>query len=342
MRSPLAEQQDVKGDDLYERIGAFLTDQRLGFDPVNYAFAHHVLSDTDGPIATAVAKLTYGGVRLQRSDLERFGGQVPTGGAANQAAATRDQDRAHQLVVDTRAQVEGFASMMRAMQDETRGFGRDLALSAEAIARAPNISGLDEIARITGTMLGRIRDAETRLAQATSETELLRGKLAEANDNARRDVLTGLPNRRAFEEAFAARDPDGGPYCLALCDIDRFKRVNDDHGHAVGDRVLSAVGRTLAEECGGHLVVRYGGEEFAILLHGVDLLGASAMLDGVRAAIGAKRFRNRETDRPLGTITISIGITALQQGETAEIAFDRADRLLYTAKANGRDQVSAA
>ena len=341
MRVSLAEQRRTGGDDLYERIGAFLADQRLSVDPVNYAFAHHVLSDPNSPVAVAVAGLTDGGFRLQRSDIESLGVEVAAG-ANNGSSSARAEQEAQQLVADTHEQVNGFATMMRAMQDETRGFGRDLEQSAAAFSRGNGVAGIEEIARITGTMLGRVRDAENRLAQATSEAETLRSKLAEANDSARRDALTGLPNRRAFEEAFTGRDVGGGPYCLALCDIDRFKRVNDDHGHAVGDRVLSAVGRTLMEECHDHLVFRYGGEEFAVLLKSVDLVSAATMLDGVRATIGGKRFRNRETDRPLGAITVSIGVTAVHHEEGPADALKRADSLLYTAKANGRNQVSAA
>ena len=90
------------------------------------------------------------------------------------------------------------------------------------------------------------------------------------------------------------------------------------------------------------MVVRYGGEEFVILLSGLDLIAASKLLDETRAAIGSKRFRNRDTDKPLGAVTISIGVTAVQPDEPTAIAFDRVDRLLYTAKANGRDQVCVA
>ncbi|MFN3434604.1 MAG: GGDEF domain-containing protein [Sphingomonas sp.] len=355
MRGPFAARKDEKRD-LFSQIGAFLADQGLSPEPAHYAFAYDVITNPDGAIAQAVARLTDGGFRLSRSDIEKLGGTVVAGGpvAETQAPprrdvpdyATRVEDEAVELVAATQAQVDDFATMMRAMQDETRGFGRDLAQSAAAIERTAPMSqataGLDEIARITGTMLGRIRDAEVRLAHATDEADSLRAKLAEANDTARRDALTGLPNRRAFDEAFAIRRDRDGPFCLAVCDIDRFKRINDAHGHQVGDRVLSAVGRTLAEECDAHLVVRHGGEEFAILLKGIDLADAATHLDGVRSVIAAKRFRLRETDKPLGQVTLSIGVTAVHAGETITGAFDRADRLLYTAKTEGRDRVCAA
>jgi diguanylate cyclase len=350
MRGSFAKRRDEHGD-LFTQIAGFLANHGLSPEPAHYSFAFDVITNPTGVIAQAVERLTDGGVRLSRSDIESLGGAVVVGGAA--AAAPRDGDSrtsdyavADDLVAETRAQVEDFADMMRAMQDETRGFGRDLAQSAAAIERATPISqtaaGLDEIARITGSMLARIRDAEVRLAHATDEADALRTKLAEANDTARRDVLTGLPNRRAFDEAFALRRDAEGPFCLAMCDIDRFKRINDAHGHQVGDRVLSAVGRTLADECGGHLVVRHGGEEFAILLRGIALADAAAHLDGVRGVIAAKRFRLRESDRPLGQVTLSIGVTAVHAGESVASAFDRADRLLYTAKTEGRDRVCAA
>ena len=200
---------------------------------------------------------------------------------------------------------------------------------------------IDEITRITSSMIARIRDSEVRLAVATAEADALRAKRAAARDAARRDVLTGLPNRRAFDEALATRDPEAGPHCLAVCDIDRFKRINDLHGHGVGDRVLIAIGQAIASECAPHLVARYGGEEFAVLLSGVSLTESADRLDTVRAIVAAKRFRNRETDTAIGTITFSAGVTAIQTEEAGEVAFLRADRLLYTAKEDGRDRICA-
>lgn len=340
----LAWQIDVEEDALFDSIGAFLDTHGLSPDPAHYAFAYAVLIDPAGPLAIAVAKRTEGGVRLSSPDIEQLGWQVVSGrpvvAKRRPARAVPADENAHRLVAETQQQVDGFASMMRTMQAETRGFGKHLVESAEAMTRAPQIAELDEIAQITSAMIARIHATEVRLARATEETEGLRKKLAEARDTARRDSLTGLPNRRAFDEAILARPPEG-QYCLAICDIDRFKRINDEHGHAVGDRVLTAIGQVLTAECEGHLVARHGGEEFAILLTGVALADAAAMLDEVRDKIAARRFRNRENDIPLGQITFSAGIAAIQPGEDPADAFGRADRLLYTAKAEGRDRICA-
>ena len=330
--------EGASGNELYRRIGDFLAHHALSPDPGHYAFAWSVVRDEDGALGRAVASLTEGGVRLSRGDIERLGGQVSEGNAPLRSANDDAPDAGAVLVDRTQAQVESFAATMRSMHDETRGFGRDLAASAEEIRRTGAALEIDDVVRLTGAMLQRVRATERQLEAATRETDELRAKLAEAQGSARRDPLTDLPNRRALEEAFAATAP-GEQRCLAVCDVDRFKGVNDRFGHTVGDRVLKAIGQALAARCAGHLVARYGGEEFAILFTGLDLAEAHELLEDTRAAVGARRFRLRETDVAVGAVTISAGVGAVGAGETFDAAFARADRALYRAKAEGRDRV---
>lgn len=342
MRNATARQQrtgahGTEDDALFEQIGAFLNAHGLGPAPSNYQFAHAAL--TDPQIGVAVAQLTDGGVRLGRREIESLGGTVAPR-AAPRAPLPAPDDKAAALVAATQAQVDGFADLMRQVRHETTGFGRDLLESAAAIRRQPQLAGIDEIARITGAMVARLRDAEVRLATATAETDALRAKLNEAQAMARRDPLTGLANRLAFAEAFAAA-PAGAQRCLAIADVDHFKRFNDEHGHGVGDRVLSAIGRGLEDACTGQLVARYGGEEFAVLIAGEPLAEAAALLDCAREALALRNFRDRETGTALRRITLSAGVIAVRPGETLAAALARADQLLYTAKAEGRDRVCA-
>ncbi|WP_448662804.1 GGDEF domain-containing protein [Sphingomonas sp. CJ20] len=338
MRAPHAEADAARG--LYDRIGAFLADQRLDPDPGNYAFAYHLLADPEGPLARAVHALTDGGVRLTQRDIATLGVEMQPGPAAAAPAATTTQ-KAQGLVARTQMQVEGFADMVSAMRVETEGFGRDLAASAAAISRSTGTGGtaimVDEVARITAAMLARVRSAEARLETATREASELRKKLEEARDNARRDPLTDLPNRRAFEEAYAAQQASGVAVCIAVCDVDHFKSVNDRFGHAVGDRVLKAIGEALTQACAGHLVARYGGEEFAVLFAGIDLAAAADTLDTARATVATRRYRVRESDAPLGEITFSAGLTPVHPDDPYHAAFQRADGLLYAAKSAGRN-----
>ncbi|MCW4462549.1 diguanylate cyclase [Sphingomonas sp. BT-65] len=322
---------------LYERIGTFLFDQRLEPDPANFAFAWHLLHDPAGPLAKAVAALTDGGVRLTQRDIASLGCEAP-------ASAHGAREKADGLVAQTQMQVEGFQDMVQAMRTETQGFGRDLAASADAIRRFGDRKEgalFDELSRVTATMLERVHSAETRLESATREASELRDKLEEARDNARRDPLTGLPNRRAFEEAFAAQADVGDGMCVAVCDVDHFKGVNDRFGHAVGDRVLKTIGEALVESCPAQFVARYGGEEFAVLFADADIARARVTLDNARASVAAKRYRLRETDEPLGEITFSAGLTRVAAGESFGTSFGRADRLLYAAKKDGRNCVRA-
>lgn len=315
---------------LYDRIGDFLVDQRLDADPGNYAFAYHLLADPEGPLARAVYALTDGGVRLTQRDIETLGCDVQP--AQNGKGA---KEKADGLVAQTQMQVEGFQDMVTAIRAETQDFGRDLAASAEAISRSTDSIG--EVARITAAMIERVHSTEAQLERATREASELREKLEEARDNARRDPLTDLPNRRALEEAYAAQASSGSGICLAVCDVDHFKSVNDRFGHAVGDRVLKAIAEALAQTCSGHLVARYGGEEFAVLFTGVSVEKARTTLDAARATVATKRYRLRESDAPLGEITFSAGLVAAETGEGLSTVFHRADRLLYAAKTAGRN-----
>jgi diguanylate cyclase len=329
---------------LYAQIGAFLDAQGLDPDPTHYSFAYAAL--TDPAMGQAVARLTDGGVRLRRDDIEALGGSIvprrPIEREYDPAPPFGPDETTVRLVAETRAQVDGFAALMRTMQDEATDFGRDLQESAAAIRQQPHIEGIDEIARLTGTMVARVRDAERRLASATAETDALKARLGEAQAMARRDPLTGLANRLGFEEAFAAPADAALPRCLAVVDVDHFKRFNDEHGHAVGDRVLSAIGRGLETACPGQLVARHGGEEFAVLIAGAELGAAAAMLDAARTGLGERRFRDRETGVALRRITLSAGVIKVKPGETLAAALARADDLLYAAKADGRDRIRAA
>lgn len=326
---------------LYSLIGQFLTDQRLEPDPTNYAFAYAILAAPEGALARAVAQLTDGGVRLTLKDVESLGCEVSTGGGSVA------RERADGLVAKTQLQVEGFEDVVEGLRAHAENFGRDLAASADALQRsrsAPSGSNaaIDEVTRITAAMVERVHATEARLEQATRETAELREKLEEARDNARRDPLTDLPNRRAFEEAFATWTNSGETLWLAVCDIDHFKSVNDRFGHPVGDRVLKAVAGALAEACKGHFVARYGGEEFVVLFNDVDAGTARATLEHARETIAAKRFKLRETDAPLGTVTISAGLAPSLPEDHPRTVFGRADTLLYKAKNDGRNCVRVA
>lgn len=157
------------------------------------------------------------------------------------------------------------------------------------------------------------------------------------------DELTGLPNRRAGDdylaEAIRTASDNGQPFSVGLIDIDRFKRVNDEHGHAAGDAALRAIAGVMTSMVGqaGLFAARHGGEEFLVCLPGLDLPAATACLQAVCDRVAAT-----EVDIGSGIrlrCTISIGVAALMPGQSQRSLLALADWRLYQAKRQGRNRV---
>lgn len=162
---------------------------------------------------------------------------------------------------------------------------------------------------------------------------------------ARLDALTGLPNRRQFDEAlhreWGRARRSGESLALLMIDIDHFKQLNDSYGHPVGDQRLREVGRALAECAtrGTDLVARYGGEEFAAILPAADMAQARALAEMMRAAVAQLRLASPVAG---GFVTVSIGVGCVGTVGTDEPhdLLERADAALYEAKKAGRDRVA--
>lgn len=181
---------------------------------------------------------------------------------------------------------------------------------------------------------GDYRDEAGRLMLRTNRLVLHLSDTVEENlRTAREDALTGLLNRRGFE----ARVPRALGGAVLKIDLDRFKRVNDDHGHATGDAVLRHAARViLASVRGDDVVARLGGEEFLAFLPGAGMNEAHRIAERIRAAIVAEV-------RAAGTaVTASIGVAPRAPGEPVQVALARADDAVYASKAGGRNRVSLA
>ena len=183
--------------------------------------------------------------------------------------------------------------------------------------------------------------------------------LQESHRLAFNDELTGLPGRRALQEAMAGLGPR---YALAMGDVDHFKSFNDTHGHDIGDQVLKLVAARLAEVEGGGRAFRYGGEEFTVLFPDLSLEEAMPHLEAVRASIEGYKMAVRGEDRPkkreegekrrgpgeedsvlpdkILSVTISIGGAEPGEGMTPAQVLKAADEALYRAKRGGRNRVS--
>jgi diguanylate cyclase (GGDEF)-like protein len=152
------------------------------------------------------------------------------------------------------------------------------------------------------------------------------------------DPLTGALNRRGLDEVFPEEDAgQDEPISLVLVDIDHFKLVNDDHGHAAGDDALLAVVHRLGASCRkGDAVVRLGGEEFVLVLPGARVLDAERIAERARRAVEASPIVTSAGPLP---ITISAGVAERRPGESKDSLLRRADEAMYEAKHQGRNRV---
>ncbi|HEY4968723.1 MAG TPA: diguanylate cyclase, partial [Steroidobacteraceae bacterium] len=185
--------------------------------------------------------------------------------------------------------------------------------------------------------VGRMR---SRIRELERESHSLHASLQEEHRLSMIDALTGIPNRAAYdgrmEQEFRRWKRFGRTVAILAWDIDRFKTINDAYGHKAGDRVLRIFGQQLAKHVREtDFVARYGGEEFVMLLVGSSPAEAYDVADKIRVEISQLGFHFH--DKPV-TITASCGITNFIADDTADVAFDRADRALYQAKEAGRNR----
>lgn len=180
----------------------------------------------------------------------------------------------------------------------------------------------------------------TRVKSMESESAQAEQKIEEQRQKALRDVLTQLPNREAYDQRlqqeFERWRRYGRPLSLVVCDIDFFKRINDGYGHLAGDKVLRIIAKSLAKRLRKtDFIARYGGEEFVVLMPETEREQALKVSEGVREAIASCPFHFK--DEPV-SLTMSFGVCEFVKGDRAEQVFARADKALYQAKENGRNQ----
>lgn len=193
---------------------------------------------------------------------------------------------------------------------------------------------IDDIVRANQNLKTKLETAESKLQEQAAEIETHISRSLT-------DSLTGLPNRREFNDRLAERmsawQRRKEVFTLMLIDVDNFKKLNDQYGHLVGDRVLAGIGRALrASVRREDAVARYGGEEFAVLLPSTSLEQAGRAAQNVREAIA--RVAVEHSGRQI-SVTASGGLAMIQGPEESESLIQRADAALYAAKAAGRNCV---
>ena len=189
-----------------------------------------------------------------------------------------------------------------------------------------------------------IEQLKNQVKEMEEETESLKEQIEKERQQTLQDVLTEIPNRLAYDERLklelANFRRNQRPFVLVVWDIDFFKKVNDNYGHAAGDQVLKLVASILKKNMREtDFIARYGGEEFVSILPETDLKGAQLSTDKLRELIATSNFHFREEGV---NVTVSAGFAEIKNNEEAEALFVRADKALYKAKESGRNNCQAA
>ncbi|GAB1393607.1 hypothetical protein MASR1M60_17710 [Rhodocyclaceae bacterium] len=248
-----------------------------------------------------------------------------------------------------------FVDRLADLSESTSDYHDKIEKCAEKISKANDITDLTDVlqevmreTRVIQLNAQRSRDElnvmRAKVTEAEREVERLQKELSSASDMVRLDPLTGALNRKGMNEALetevARMLRHGGKLCLALLDIDNFKKLNDTLGHAAGDAALVHLAKVVQEAIRPEdTLARYGGEEFVVILPSTHLEDAVHAMVRVQREL-TKRFFLNNNEKIL--ITFSCGVAELKEGEQAAAALERADGAMYLAKRAGKNRVMAA
>ncbi len=226
----------------------------------------------------------------------------------------------------------------QAMLDKS--FSRLMQLDEEGLSIDETMGLVRELVQGSRHISQSTRQFHSQLSEAEKEIAELKSKLQQSREEALHDALTGLLNRRAFDQEIHHLLTTQTPIALIILDIDKFKGINDGFGHVFGDQVLKAIARRVKDSCkSGERPFRIGGEEIAIILPARSLLIARQFAEALRRAIEKLSVMDRKSGQRLNAVTASFGVTEYVANDSYENILRRADEQLYRAKELGRNRV---
>jgi len=238
-------------------------------------------------------------------------------------------EKTTRAIAEMQVVINALQSSLKRHQKHVRDFDQQLK-DSDGIT----LDHLDSIIRASRVLTSKIEYGQSRLTEQLHDLSAL--------TESRTDALTGIGNRRYFDEALERLMTQAGDdvtsIAIAMLDIDHFKAINDTHGHAAGDAVLQQVASAIRNESRGcDIVARVGGEEFAMIFSGCNLGEAKAVLERIRRKIEHSEFA---VEGKKIQVTLSAGLASAETGDdTASSIMTGADAALYEAKHRGRNQV---
>lgn len=311
---------------------------RLGISPItrNYHLLYLCIANSDPNIRQAVRNL--GRQPPQRELDQVIENYCP------EAVSSTAMNRHENAVLRA---LDELAIRLKSEHSELSSFHRAIGQVSNALVKSRNNDGVttELLLKVVGAIdyAGKERLASGRrviqqVDTNRSEIDALREELVEMRKLANTDALTGLANRRSFDEVLARTVGDGKSFAMIVADIDHFKKINDEYGHTFGDHALKAVARSISSALrSDSFLARTGGEEFTILTLKIDQASAMTVAERVRRAVEELRVKAANTSVK---ITISLGGAMSTPSASGEYIFQCADQALYQSKAKGRNRAT--
>ncbi|MFU0506527.1 GGDEF domain-containing protein [Pseudaminobacter sp. NGMCC 1.201702] len=331
--------QAEPGNDVAAQVVATMRQMGVVGLPRNYEIFYEALSGSNPRLGLEVIAL---GNHPTQTELDRIGRKYF---AQNHGQGIVEQAReviAHEL--------EDIAQLLRSERSHLEKYGQILDQTSDGLNNRATITKdlLHKIAcamsSATASTIDQGKRATDALKEKSAELETVKSKLEEYKHLADTDPLTQIWNRRAFDRRIANIYNNSRSVlfnALILADIDRFKTINDRHGHPVGDRILQLIAGIFRTNIRDDMfVARTGGEEFALIVEGTTEHATFELADNIRALIEKTLFPGAQPGVNYGPVTVSMGICMASDATSADDLYAKTDRALYRSKLNGRNQTT--
>lgn len=309
-------------------------------DPILFSVFYTYLAQPDSALARSVNDVLSRSSRLSYYDLrsifERF--------------FLKDDTQTERLALDEKIEcnVVEIVTLLGKNAENAKDFVGKLDNFGGALDQETDQSRFKVLVEELATNANAMKDdtllASQKLELYEKEIQALRNQIKVLSEENTKDALTNISNRGAFDDALlgaidSMKKTNKG-FCLAMADLDKFKSVNDQFGHQVGDQVLKFFAKIMtANTKGADTVARYGGEEFAIILPDTELLSAHNLMVKIKHELQRTKLVLKKSSSHLGEVTASFGLTRSRPDDTPEDIIGRADAKLYEAKSMGRNRV---
>jgi len=333
------QQSREESAEILRRALQLMSPHPAGYHPLSYAVWYEHAADLNPPLTQELDKLRACASTLTDTEICRLHALH---------IAARDVEMFELAQRELRELIGRTEQDTAAAEGTLQSFTETLAHTTERLAEPDPQSVrtlLHDLLAQASHVQSTLRGLHAQLAKQREEVAGVIERLERAQTEPLRDPLTGLENLAGFRRAFDGQDDpaDFSAVVLLAADIDYFKRINDTHGHVIGDKVLMKVAKILREQLGGEdVAARVGGDEFVVLLRGKALGAAAALAERIRSATQRSLIVHPDGAQFAGEVTLSIGVASGRGGDSLETLRHRADAALYDAKAAGRNRVSVA